>query len=182
MKIACPFCLRKFGIEEGTRNVTMIELSEIGARLGAHYLLAWDYADAFRGKRDGTITAAKRLRIFKELASLLEKCVFEYDGRRYRTTPAGIKTALQAVCDAQKCGFRNHNYLKKVLLESSEKLSAEGLTAPEEAGRIQGVKDSRGQVEVREKAPAAIGDVLKNFGVGSMKELVRKKAGGREND
>ena len=149
----------------------MLELAEIGTRLGPQCLLAWEYAECFRNKRDGFITAPKRLRIFKELANLLEKCVFEYDGRRYRTNIAGIKTALRTVCDADKYGFKNHNYLKKVLLESSERLSSEGLTAREEKAMDDG---RRTREDKTEEWPEEIEDIKKRLGVNKMSDLIGK--------
>lgn len=150
----------------------MIELAEIGTRLGTHWLLAWEYAEAFRAKKEGTITAGRLLRVFKELAVLLEKCVFEYDGKRYRTNPAGIKTALQTVCDAQKYGFKNHNYLKKVLLESSERLSTEGLTAKEERAMDEG----RGAKEEETgEWPESVDEIKQRLGVNKMSDLIGGK-------
>ena len=151
----------------------MIELAEIGTRLGKHWLLAWEYAEAFRGRRDGTITAAKRLRIFKELAKLFESGIFEYDGKRYRTDPSKIMAALRTVCDADKYNFKNHNYLKKVLLETSERLSAEGLTAREEQKGIEGKKDRRLEGE-QDEWPEGIEEIKDRLGVTKMSELIGK--------
>jgi hypothetical protein len=159
----------------------MIELSEISAQIGSKYpgiyLLAWEYADAFRSKKDGAITLQKRLRVFEELASLLEKCVFEYDGKRYRTNLSGIKAALKTVCDADKHGFRNHNYLKKVLLESSERLSAEGLTAKEENNWDRGKrKEERETGEEKElMGPEALKAFKEKMGVDKVSDLVGGK-------
>jgi len=153
----------------------MIELAEIGTRLGKHWLLAWEYAEAFRGRRDGTITAAKRLRIFKELAKLFESGIFEYDGKRYRTDPSKIMAALRTVCDADKYNFKNHNYLKKVLLETSERLSAEGLTAREEGRRIE-VKKVRRKEDRQDDWPEEIGDIKDRLGVKRMSDLIGGKA------
>ena len=153
----------------------MIELAEIGTRLGKHWLLAWEYAEAFRGRRDGTITAAKRLRIFKELAKLFESGIFEYDGKRYRTDPSKIMAALRTVCDADKYNFKNHNYLKKVLLETSERLSAEGLTAREEGRRIEDKKVRRLEGK-DEEWPEGIEDIKTRLGVEKMSDLIGGKA------
>lgn len=157
--------------------MTMIELAEIGTRLGQNWLLAWEYAEAFRTKRDGTITAPKRLRIFQDLAKLLDACEFLYDGRRYRTDHGKIKAALQTVCDLDKYGFRNHNYLKKVLLESSEKLSAEGFTAKEEIDRERG---KRKEEREDEGWPEDIDEIKQRLGVKKMSDLVGGKIRGQK--
>jgi hypothetical protein len=101
----------------------------------------FDYTECFRQETWGSVREQKRLRLLKEIRTLFEKNEFEIDGkRRYRTTWAAIHGALRATVDADKFGFKNHNYLKRVLAGlPHEKLSAEGLTAAEEQKR----EDSR---------------------------------------
>jgi len=77
------------------------------------------------------------------LLSAWQNQVFEYNGKRYRTNRQKIEAAVKAVCDAEKFDFKNHNYLKKILLADAEMLSAEGLTAREEAQRDVKRKRSR---------------------------------------
>lgn len=150
--------------------MNMIELAEIGTRLGTHWLLAWEYAECFRAKRDGTITAPKRLRIFTDLARLLDACEFVYDGRRYRTDRSKIKAALQTVCDLDKYGFKNHNYLKKVMMDDAEKVSAEGMTAKEERER-----EKRKEKRAECVWPEEIGEIKARLGIEKMSDLIGKK-------
>jgi len=81
--------------------------------------------------------------------------------------------ALRTVCDADKYNFKNHNYLKKVLLESSERLSAEGLTAREEQKGIEGKKDRRLEGE-QDEWPEGIEEIKDRLGVTKMSELIGK--------
>ena len=65
--------------------------------------------------------------------------MYSYSGKQYRVDKPSIKAGLQVVCNLDKFGFKNHNYLKKILTEHSERISAEGMTAAEE----QKIEDER---------------------------------------
>lgn len=170
MKLICPYCSRKFKFEEGVRTKIMIELAGVGARFGECFLLAFEYTESFANQKHGAITAAKRLRVFKELAKLWESCIFEYDGKRYRTDKSKIIVAMRTVCDADKHGFKNHNYLKKVLLESSERISAEGLTAREEQKRHSAERIAHSEEE--RMSPEALKQFKENLGVSKISDLI----------
>ncbi len=84
-----------------------------------------------------------------------------------------IQKGLHTVCNMDKTGFRDHNYLWRVLVnQGAEKLSAEGLTAREEEGR-----------EVRRRSGGSLFDhktteVEKHKEQGYLSaEEVRKRAG-----
>ena len=175
MKMICPFCSGKFSIEEGVRTKIMIELAEVGARLHKSWRLAWEYSDAFATSRNGTVTPAKRLRLFEELAKLWEACVFEFDGKRYKTDQRKIMGALRTVCDAEKYGFRNHNYLKRVLVADAERVSAEGLTAREEkGGESEKVRRRKSEYEedMGRMTPDALMEFKKKMGITKLSELI----------
>lgn len=119
------------------------EMAEIAATLGKIWRPALEYSNAFATRRFGIMAPEKRLRILKEFAKLWQNHVFEYNGKRYRTSGQKIEAAVKTVCDAEKFNFKNHNYLKKILLSDAEMLSAEGLTAREEARRDAQKKQKR---------------------------------------
>jgi len=119
------------------------EMAEVAATLGKMWRPALEYSNSFATVRLGIMAPEKRLRILKEFAKLWQNQVFEYNGKRYRTNRQKIEAAVKAVCDAEKFDFKNHNYLKKILLADAEMLSAEGLTAREEAQRDVKRKRSR---------------------------------------
>lgn len=175
MKLTCPYCSGKFSIEEGVRTKIMIELAEVGARLNKAWHLAWEYSDAFAKQKNGTVTPAKRLRLFEELAKFWEAGVFEFDGRRYKTDQKKIMAALRTVCDAEKFGFRNHNYLKRVLVADAERVSAEGLTAGEERGRESEKvrkRESEHEKDMGRMSPDALKEFKKKMGVTKLSELI----------
>ena len=143
-KITCPWCEKSFDLDLLESADLWRERSDLAARLGAQaWKLANEYADSFRSARDARITLKRRIAILSDIARLWEGCIFEYDGRRYKTDQRSILDALQAVCSAAKAGFTNHNYLKRVLMcpaqpeRQAKLLSAEGLTAGEEEAREQ---------------------------------------------
>lgn len=135
MKLICPRCQHRIDLDTAMNMNDLRELAEVAARLGDLWGLANEYVNSFRADPDGRITPQKRLRLLKDVAKLIEQCEFAFQGRRYRTDRMWVHNALMDVCNAQKIGFKNHNYLKKVLLAEAERVSAEGLTAREERRR-----------------------------------------------
>src|SRR4030042_968276 len=130
MKLSCPVCQSKFTIAEMAHDAALREMVDLAAYFGKNWGLVFDYTECFRQETWGPVREQKRLRLLKEIRTLFEKNEFEIDGKRYRTTWAAIHGALRATVDADKFGFKNHNYLKRVLAGlPHEKLSAEGLTA-----------------------------------------------------
>jgi len=111
------------------------ERNELAARLGTAWTLANEYLDSFRQKQGSRITLKKRARHLRGLVRLWETGEFEVQGKRYRTDKRQIVEALATVCNLEKYGFQNHKYLKKILLNGAERISAEGLTAREEQKR-----------------------------------------------
>ena len=136
MKLGCPQCGSKFTIAQAMHEAAMKEMIELAAKFGANWGLVFDYSECFRQETWGSVREQKRLRLLKEIWRLFEKCEFDIDGKRYRTDWTRIIAAIRTVVDADKFGFKNHNYLKRVLLgEKAERLSAEGMTAREESDR-----------------------------------------------
>ncbi len=114
----------------------MKEMVELAARFGNNWGLVFDYTECFRQDQWGSVSEQKRLRLLKEIWKLFETCEFEIDGKKYRTDRPRIIAAIRIVVDLEKYKFKNHNYLKRVLLgEKAERVSAEGLTAHEETER-----------------------------------------------
>lgn len=141
-KITCPYCDRSFDLDQLEMADLWRERTTLASRLGQAWKLANEYCDSFRTGRDARITLKRRVAILNDVARLWEGCVFEFDGRRYKTDQRQILDALHAVCSVAKTGFTNHNYLKRVLMGSKQGdlrqarlLSSEGLTAEEEAER-----------------------------------------------
>ncbi len=141
--IVCPVCRKRFDIAEGENASIMEEIIRLASVFGTSWDLAYEYVEAFRANRFLSMLLKKRIRLLLEIEGLWTARVFEYHGKRYRTDQAAIREALRTVCDADKVGFKNHNYLKKVLMDSSQRVSAEGLTAGEEKERS----------EVRDRGP-----------------------------
>ena len=134
-KLICPHCERSFDIEAVEDADLWRERAEIAARLGHAWKPVNEYIEAFRATRGSRLSNRKQIRLLAEIARLWEAGRFEFDGKRYKISQPEILKGLTAVCNADKTGFQNHNYLKKVLMTGAEKLSAEGLTAGEEEKR-----------------------------------------------
>jgi len=135
MKLICPKCGSRFEMEQAVRELEQSETHDIAAKLGQHWRLVWEYSECFRQEEYGDVSLTKRLRIFKSIVQLLETLTFSFRGKYYRTTWHDVATAMTTICNMQKRGFRNHNYLHTLLVKTADRLSAEGLTAKEERER-----------------------------------------------
>ena len=132
--IRCPYCGTTFGLDE-------VECSEIWyARWEAlqvlgkwGWMLAKEYTLAFRRDPTAKTTPSLRVRVITEIAWLWENLRFKYDKKQYRTTSQFLQEGLRTVCNMQKTGFNDHNYLYKCLIATAQRISAEGLTAAEES-------------------------------------------------
>jgi hypothetical protein len=180
MNLTCPYCERTFDLDQVENADQFRERAELAAKLGRAWRLANEYIDCFRQQRGSRITLKKRVRILRELTQLWEGQQFALDGKRYKISQDAILKALNAVCNMDKTGFQNHNYLKRTMLKDGERLSEEGLTAREEAGREEarrrGRKPSRRKESadgmhlsdwMEQKGFESVGDILKGGKAGS---------------
>jgi len=157
---------------------TLVNLTQALAGFGKWCPLVWEYTGAFATKRLGAIAPAKRLRIVKELARLWETGIFELERKQYRITQDRVVESMRTVCDLEKHGFKNHNYLKRVMTEHAERISAEGLTAKDERARDEG-RRTRDEKAEETMTPEAQAEFKKKLGVGSFRELIGKRARGQ---
>jgi hypothetical protein len=171
MKLTCPYCNMKFSIDEAARSETLHNLTQALARFGKWCPLVWEYTGAFATKRLGPIAPAKRLRIVTELTKLWESGIFQIDKKQYRITRDGIINGLRKVCDLEKYNLPNHNYLKKVLRDEAERISAEGLTAKDERARDEG-RRTRDEKTEETLSPDALEQFKKKMGVTKLSELI----------
>ena len=114
-RIRCPYCERLFDIEQMETADLFSERVDLAARLGRAWHLVNEYADCFAQSSGGRIGLKKRVRLIREVIRLWDGCTFELDGKRFKTTHENIMQAMTTVCNADKFGFKNHNYLKRVL-------------------------------------------------------------------
>jgi len=154
MKLSCPVCSSKFTLEQATRELALLELVELASKFGRSWNLVSEYVDCFRPGNYSSVNLVKRIRLLRELTGVFERCEFEYDGKKYRTDHARLRQALTTVANLQKWGFKNHNYLKKVLTGDSERISIEGLTAKEETAREERRRTDDGRQRTEDVVPA----------------------------
>lgn len=147
MNLGCPRCGAKIKFSEAELTGVLVDMVEVAVRIGAHWDLVGEYVDCFRPEQDGHVNLKRRIRILKEIAGLIEAGEFQYDRKKYRIKTEGIRWGMRIVCDLQKHGFRNHNYLKTVMINQggAERLSAEGLTAKQENELIEDQKSRRSE-------------------------------------
>jgi len=145
MQLICPKCGSRFVLEQAVNELEQTETHDIAAKLGVHWRVVYEYSDCFRQSEFGNVPLPKRLRIFKNVARLLEMSTFKHRGKQYRTSQPEIIRAMTDTCNMQKWGFTNHKYLFAILSKAGERLSAEGMTAREEEEREQGRRGAGGQ-------------------------------------
>lgn len=145
-KLICPYCQSKITFEEAAREGLYREMVWLASRFGSSWELASEYIDCFRQTEFGCVRLQKKVRMLKELWKLFETNEFGYQGKRYRVDWALILAAINVVISGDKWGFKNHNYIKRIMMKDAKKLSAEGLTAEEEEREeIRKRSENRGQ-------------------------------------
>jgi len=133
INLICPRCGAEFTLAGAIAEKEQREIADIAAKFGPSWRLVYEYTDCFRKQEFGGMQRAKRLRLLKEVARLFETNEFRYEGKRWRTTWAEVLAAITQICNAEKFGLKNHNYLKVILVKTAKRVSAEGMTAAEEA-------------------------------------------------
>jgi len=157
-RIRCPYCERLFDIEQMETADLFSERVDLAARLGRAWHLVNEYADCFAQSSGGRIGLKKRVRLIREVIRLWDGCTFELDGKRFKTTHENIMQAMTTVCNADKFGFKNHNYLKRVLCDTAVRISAEGLSAKEEEDRE--VRRRQARLFSKENEAGSAGEAL----------------------
>jgi hypothetical protein len=169
-RLTCPYCENSIDVDMVEMAGLWRERSELAARLGSAFRLCNEYLDSFRAAPDGRLSLKRRVRHLMALAHLWETEEFEFKGKRYRVNRAIIKDALTKVCEAGKFGFSDHNYLKVIMVKSSERVSSEGLTAREEKKREEGRRlkaEERAALAPepdKEEFKRKIGEIVNNIG------------------
>jgi hypothetical protein len=182
----CPVCRSKFCVDDCIKEGIKDELVELAAFFGEkNWVLFNEYCDCFRPGQWGSVGEKKKIRLLTDIRKLLEKGEFEYDGKRYCVDKSRIIAAIRAVVDAEKYGFKNHNYLKKVMLGGElaqadgknclkpKRLSAEGMTAAEETARERQRAEARDQKP--DEKPKTLAEFKRERGVQDLAELVGQK-------
>lgn len=136
-KIVCPVCESKFSLEQAVREGDLREMAEVAARFGKGWKVAWEYVECFRRSHQSTLTLGRRLMLLKEALVIYVAEEFDLEGKRYRVPAREVGMGMWKIVKMDKVGLQNQNYLKKVLVESAERVSAEGLTAREERKRSE---------------------------------------------
>jgi len=136
--LICPRCGNSFILSDAIRELEQREIADIASKFGQSWRLIYEYTDCFRKSETGGMQRSKRVRLLKEVSRLFDTCEFKYEGKRYRTTWPEVIGAITQICNAEKFGLKNHNYLKVILLKTAKRVSAEGMTAAEEEEREKG--------------------------------------------
>ena len=134
-RIVCPVCQSKYNLEQAVHEGLLHDLVDLAARFGERWRMVCEYTDCFRQAQFGSVRLGKRVMILRQILGFYEAGKFRVGGKQYRTTREDIIRGMWMVVNSDKFGFKNHNYLFRVLVSGAEKLSVEGLTAKEEVER-----------------------------------------------
>ena len=180
MKWICPHCEKPFDMEQAIKEMEHREVADLAAKFGKAWSIVFEYSDCFRQSEYGSVSLKKRLRIFKEINSLFDGLNFVVKGKKYRTEWNTVLSGMTEICNIQKWGFRNHNYLKAVLIKSSDRLSTEGMTAKEEAqsSKVKGqrTEDPASLEPASRKGDITADEFCKKHGVKSLGEILKIKS------
>lgn len=121
MKFNCPNCRKEYDFMAIRLSADLNAIIAMLNTFGRHHAVVWAYAELF-----GVVpfhAKAKKLRlILEELKKLFDGAGFSYQKRLYRISPEGIAEALNVVVKKNFAdGLDSHNYLKKVMINISER-------------------------------------------------------------
>jgi len=180
LKLTCPHCLAKIELDQAEASADFSRLASLAAKYGAAWDLVSDYLQSFRARGTGYVTLKKRVSLLGgELLNIWQYKQFTYNRRSYRTSSQALKKALYDINAMNKTGFKNHNYLKVILQDTAESLSAEGLTAADEQAREE--RRRSGAPRDDNRGGADLDKFRKRHGVKSITELIGKKGAVNEN-
>jgi hypothetical protein len=120
MKVRCPECREIIDLREAEAESVVDGIIKLYRELGRDSRLAGEYVDCFRTSPRGKVGDKKHLRLLAEVKQLIDTGRFEFNRRKYKTDRQTVIKALREVCNREKYGFTNHNYLKQVLITMME--------------------------------------------------------------
>lgn len=120
--LVCPACSAKFKLAEATRNIEVLELARLAAKFGPDWSIVESYLACFRTDTGRGIRPERLRVLLEELVDIWQKRSFTYQRKVYQVHADVLRSSVRAVgqmCDT-KTGFRNHNYLLKVMIEQQK--------------------------------------------------------------
>ncbi len=126
-RITCPCCGESFDPLSAARGEDLGELMAILAGFGQHRPLVMDYIALFRTGE--TLQVGTQLKLVREIARLLEGGTFAFEGRTWAIDKSSALECMLEVVRAKggrgtPPGFRDHNYLKRVLKDRASRREA----------------------------------------------------------
>jgi hypothetical protein len=127
-QITCPHCGQAFHAEAVAQGRDLAEYLAILAAFGSYEATARDYIGLFASKPGAIMRVSTKLNYARELAKLWGSGQFKYYGTLYNVEKTVIARALHETVKrlCQKAGLKNHNYLKKILMQESQKGLSDG--------------------------------------------------------
>lgn len=155
MKLTCPACGAQISLDQAGQAAELVALARAGQAFGEDWPLVSEYLNCFRRRADGALAVKKRLRLAREVYQMWQGGHFAFERQEYRVSRAGLREGLTQAVNRELVGLANHNYLKKILMETAKEESRDGereLRRREE--RLMG--GARGAEPVGRASPPAI--------------------------
>jgi hypothetical protein len=123
--LVCPACSAKFSLEQATRNAVILEVARLAAGFGPDWPQIEAYLACFRTDQGRGIRPERLKLILEELSEIWRTQSYHFNGElrpiRYEVLRAAI-FEVGKLCD-EKIGFKNHNYLKKVIYSKTNEFN-----------------------------------------------------------
>ncbi len=168
MKINCPYCGEKFELEAYLKDKTIMRAILLLPEFVPHHRIAWEYAEKFR--IGPPLNAHKLVRVLEEVLDLMKSGAFDFQKKRYEISREGVAEGMRTVCNAQiKGALTNHNYLKKILIDISDR-ERERRGKEDEQGRRKREEGSKNEIRPgvegdpgAERHSARVGTLIAGF-------------------
>ena len=155
--LTCPHCGESFAAESVAQGRDLAEYIAILDGFGSYACTVREYIGLFKAGPESKQRLSTKLKLARELERLWRTGEFSSNRVTYRLSHSDIANALHVTVQAMghKCGLKNHNYLKKVMLPEARRQAAKQETERERARQTGIDRDKINRTMLKETARQA---------------------------
>jgi len=160
-KLCCPKCGCTSSMKSFARD-EVLELMQMAAKFGGRWSWVAEYLHGFQTDHDKPLRPSTLKILVGEIREMIDKGGFLYDRQQHAVRPEAVYQGLKQVALKNMVGLKNHNYLKKVVMDINLKLiqgeereqkvkEQEALQRdPDAPQRLQGLLNTLGKIKERD--------------------------------
>jgi hypothetical protein len=151
--LTCPHCGESFAAEAVSQGRDLAEYMSIIDSFGTYACTVRDYIGLFKARPDSKQKLSAKLKVARELSVLWRNAEFSFNRVAYQIGRPEIANALHDTVQAMagKCGLKNHNYLKKVMLDDARRQAANKEKHEDQARKAGFGRDNQAARQTRQQ-------------------------------